>query len=83
MKWQTDYKQWRDEISSKEWIEDGKIIPRPKKPFRPNVDEETYLGAQGILKNELIKIGHRNMVFSAEDFLESNAELDSLFDFTK
>lgn len=83
LKWQTDYKQWRDEISSKEWIEDGKIIPRPKKPFRPNVDEETYLGAQGILKNELIKIGHRNMVFSAEDFLESNAELDSLFDFTK
>ena len=48
-----------------------------------HIDEETYLGAQSILKNELIQIGHKNMVFSTEDFLESNNELDSIFDFTK
>ena len=35
------------------------------------------------LKNELIKIGHKDMVFSTERFLESNDELDNLFDFTK
>ena len=83
LKWQTEYKQWEDEIKSRSWVEDGKIIPRPRKPFKPNVEEETYLGAQNILKNELIKIGHKDMVFSTERFLESNDELDSLFDFTK
>lgn len=83
-KWQTDYQQWKDEIASRTWVENGKIIPRPRKPFMPEyIDEETYLGAQSILKNELIQIGHKDMVFSTEDFLESNNELDSIFDFTK
>lgn len=83
-KWQTDYQQWKDEIASRTWVENGKIIPRPRKPFMPeHIDEETYLGAQSILKNELIQIGHKDMVFSTEDFLESNNELDSIFDFVK
>ena len=83
-KWQTDYQQWKDEIASRTWVENGKIIPRSRKPFMPeHIDEETYLGAQSILKNELIQIGHKDMVFSTEDFLESNNELDSIFDFVK
>ena len=51
--------------------------------IRQHIDEESYLGAQIILKNELIQIGHKDMVFSTEDFLESNNELDSIFDFVK
>ena len=62
--------------------------PTPKKVTKKaceseHIDEETYLGAQSILKNELIQIGHKDMVFSTEDFLESNNELDSIFDFVK
>ena len=44
---------------------------------------DTYLTAQSILTEELIKIGHRDMTFSVEDFLESNAELDDLFSIDK
>jgi hypothetical protein len=39
----------------------------------------TYLTAQNILTEELVRIGHRNLTFSVEDFLESNTELDDLF----
>lgn len=44
---------------------------------------DTYLTAQSILTDELIRIGHRDMIFSAEDFLENNADLDDLFQFDK
>lgn len=44
---------------------------------------DTYLTAQSILTDELIRIGHKDMIFSAEDFLESNADLDDLFQFDK
>ena len=44
---------------------------------------DTYLTAQSILTDELIRIGHKDMVFSAEDFLENNADLDNLFSFEK
>lgn len=44
---------------------------------------DTYLTAQSILTDELIRIGHKNMTFCVEDFLESNAELDDLFPFDK
>lgn len=44
---------------------------------------DTYLTAQSILTDELIKIGHKDMTFSVEEFLESNAELDDLFTFDK
>ena len=44
---------------------------------------DTYLTAQSILTDELIRIGHKNMTFSVDDFLESNAELDDLFPFDK
>lgn len=33
--------------------------------------------------DELIKIGHSKMTFSSEEFLESNEELNTLFDFEK
>lgn len=44
---------------------------------------DTYLTAQSILTDELIKIGHKDMTFSVEDFIKSNAELDDLFSFDK
>ena len=44
---------------------------------------DTYLTAQSILTEELIRIGHKDMTFSAEDFLKSNEELDDLFQFDK
>nr|DAV24338.1 MAG TPA: hypothetical protein [Bacteriophage sp.] len=44
---------------------------------------DTYLNAQNILTNELIKIGHKDMKFSKEEFIESNADLDELFIFDK
>lgn len=84
LNWQIDYQQWKDKMASKTRTKDGIIVPRPKRPFMPDhLDEETYLGAQSILKNELIKIGHKDMIFSADDFLNSNDDIDTLFDFTK
>lgn len=35
---------------------------------------DTYLTAQSILTNELIKIGHKDLEFSAEDFIKSNED---------
>lgn len=82
--WKIEYQQWKDKMASKTRTEDGIIVPRPKRPFMPDhLDEETYLGAQSILKNELIKIGHKDMIFSADDFLNSNGDIDTLFDFIK
>lgn len=31
--------------------------------------------------NELIKIGHKDMTFSLEEFLASNEEMNTLYDF--
>lgn len=42
---------------------------------------DTYLTAQKILTNELIRIGHKDIAFSMEDFIESNTDLDDLFSF--
>ena len=39
---------------------------------------DTYLMAQSILTDELIRIGH-NISFSKEEFMKSNGELDDLF----
>lgn len=44
---------------------------------------DTYLTAQSILTDELIKIGHKDMVFSAEEFLQNNADIDDIFSFDK
>ena len=54
-----------------------------KEPFHIQVPRDIYLDAQNILKDELIKIGHSKMTFSSEEFLESNEELNTLFDFEK
>lgn len=42
---------------------------------------DTYLTAQRILTDELIKIGHRDISFSVDDFIESNSYLDRFFAF--
>lgn len=44
---------------------------------------DTYVTAQKILTDELVKIGHKDMTFSMEEFLEANAEMDELFGFDK
>lgn len=44
---------------------------------------DTYITAQGILTNELVSIGHKDMTFSMEEFLEVSAEMDELFGFDK
>ena len=44
---------------------------------------DTYLSAQNILTNELIKIGHKDRAFSKEEFIESNSYLDEFFTFDK
>jgi len=85
---QNYYKSWDEKHISDEaaliesyWGEAPGIGLQPKKitPAAP----ETYLDAQSILKDELIKIGHSKMTFSPDDFLESNEELNTLFDFEK
>lgn len=42
---------------------------------------DTYLDAQSILTDELIRIGHKDRTFSMEEFLESNSDIDELFVF--
>lgn len=66
----------------KEYIGDPEPIGMKKKNSLWKIPD-TYLTAQSILTDELIKIGHKDMTFSVEDFLESNAELDDLFSFDK
>ena len=42
---------------------------------------DTYVMAQKALTDELVRIGHKDMKFSPEEFCESNdSELDALFD---
>lgn len=57
-----------------------RIETKKKEAWNP---PDTYLTAQSILTEELIRIGHKDMTFSAEDFLKSNADLDDLFQFDK
>lgn len=59
--------------------------PPPELVVKSNVWDipSTYVTAQNILTNELIKIGHKDMTFSSEDFLDSNFELDETFEYEK
>ena len=42
---------------------------------------DTYVMAQKVLTDELVRIGHKDMKFSPEEFYENNdSELDALFD---
>ena len=40
---------------------------------------DTYLTAQNILTDELIRIGHKNIKFSQQQLLDSDQELDFVF----
>ena len=40
---------------------------------------DVYVTAQKILTDELIKIGHKNLAFSDEEFIKSNSDLDEMF----
>ena len=51
------------------WTDKGKVFKYP----------DTYVTAQKILTNELIKIGHKKMKFFIEELMESSKELDDLF----
>ena len=51
-----------------------------RKPWNP---PDTYLDAQRILTDELIKLGHKNRTFSMKDFIESNSDIDEVFMFDK
>lgn len=74
------HKEWEESCWANILNNEGKVISRKKEPF---CLQHTYLDAQSILTDELIKIGHKNMVFSSKEFLESNEEVDSLFDFSR
>lgn len=80
------YKKKREEynVSCEKYIEqwwgEGSDIIKPKNSKLWKIPD-TYVTAQKILTDELIRIGHRNMKVSFDEFIESNAELDDLFDF--
>lgn len=82
-KWIDDHKKWEQSCWRDILNSDGKRTSRAKEPFHVQVPRDIYLDAQNILKDELIKIGHSKMTFSSEEFLESNEELNTLFDFEK
>lgn len=82
-KWIDDHKKWEQSCWRDILNSDGKRTSRAKEPFHIQVSRDIYLDAQNILKDELIKIGHSKMTFSSEEFLESNEELNTLFDFEK
>ena len=52
----------------------------PERPFNP---PSTYVEAHTLLMDELIKIGHKDMKFSPEEFLASNEETNTLYDFER
>lgn len=83
--WTEKCDKYRDakEVWGEKFIEsfiDGthRSLKEPDKPFTP---PDTYLEAQNLLMNELIKIGHKDMTFSLEEFLASNEEMNTLYDF--
>lgn len=82
-KWIDNHKKWEQSCWRDILNSDGKRTSRAKEPFHVQVPRDIYLDAQNILKDELIKIGHSKMTFSSEEFLESNEELNTLFDFEK
>lgn len=75
------YQQQTRNLINEYWGEKSSITePKSGKIWNP---PDTYLTAQSILTDELIKIGHKNMIFSIPDFIESNSDIDELFAFDK
>lgn len=75
------YQQQVRNLINEYWGEKSSITePKSGKMWNP---PDTYLTAQSILTDELIKIGHKDMTFSIQDFIESNSDIDELFAFDK
>lgn len=75
-----EYQQQVKNLINKYWG-DAKLLDVPStKVWNP---PDTYLAAQSILTDELIRIGHKDKTFSIEDFIESNSDIDDMFVFDK
>lgn len=75
-----EYQKQVKSLISEFWGEVPQLETKRNKVWNP---PDTYLDAQSILTDELIKIGHRDKVFSMEDFIESNSDIDEMFVFDK
>lgn len=76
----TEYQQQVKNLIGEYWGEAPRITTSEGKIWKL---PDTYLDAQSVLTDELIKIGHKDMVFSMEDFIESNSDLDEMFVFDR
>lgn len=75
-----EYQQYLKNLIGEYWGEKPQMEVNKSKLWNP---PDTYLSAQNILTNELIKIGHKDRAFSKEEFIESNSYLDEFFTFDK
>ena len=75
-----EYQQQVKNLISEYWGDVPRIETKRGKMWNP---PDTYLDAQSILTDELIKIGHKDRTFSMEDFIESNSDIDEMFVFDK
>lgn len=73
-----EYQQQMKNLIDEYWGDTPRIETHKKKMWNP---PDTYLDAQSILTDELIRIGHKDRTFSMEEFLESNSGIDELFVF--
>ena len=73
-----EYQQQMKNLIDEYWGDNPRIETHKKKMWNP---PDTYLDAQSILTDELIRIGHKDRTFSMEEFLESNSDIDELFVF--
>ena len=68
-----EYQQQMKNLIDEYWGDNPRIETHKKKMWNP---PDTYLDAQSILTDELIRIGHKDRTFSMEEFLESNSDID-------
>lgn len=73
-----EYQQQMKNLIEEYWGDTPRIESHKKKMWNP---PDTYLDAQSILTDELIRIGHKDRTFVMEEFLESNSDIDELFVF--
>ena len=73
-----EYQQQMKNLIEEYWGYTPRIESYKKKMWNP---PDTYLDAQSILTDELIRIGHKDRTFVMEEFLESNSDIDELFVF--
>ena len=79
-----EFKKQREKYSAKyeelvnKWWGDPEDIPNSEKSELWKMPD-VYVTAQKILTDELIKIGHKDLSFSVQEFIESNSDLDEMF----